>query len=77
MMNRLNALALGVICGGTAILSHPAPASATYIDPWTGGGSGDYGVLYCCVTYNSAQCCHWNTGCATKPGTCIQITATQ
>jgi len=71
MMNRLNVLAFAVICGGAAIVSRPAPASATYIDPWTGGG--DYATLYCCETANNSRCCYPNTGCRTRLGTCEQI----
>lgn len=73
MKRLLNVLSLGVICGGASVLAHPVRASATYINPWTSGG--DYGVLYCCESTRTASCCYWNTGCATRASTCMQIPA--
>jgi hypothetical protein len=69
MNARLNTLALAAILAGAAILSRPAPVSATYIDPW---GGGDLGITYCCVT-GLTRCCYLNSGCATKEGVCVRI----
>jgi hypothetical protein len=70
MKRLLNMVSLGVILGGGAILAGPTRASATYINPW--GGGGDLGLTYCCDT-GSTHCCFLNAGCATKEGYCIRI----
>lgn len=71
MMNKLlNAAALAVVVCGGGILAAPAPASATYINPWTSGGDSG-GVTYCCRT-GDTYCCYMS-GCATKEGTCVRV----
>jgi hypothetical protein len=73
MMKRLlNAGSLAVIFGGATILAHPGTASATYINPW--GGGGDLGATYCCDT-GTTHCCFLNSGCATKAGVCVRVGA--
>ncbi|HYH82453.1 MAG TPA: hypothetical protein VEX86_21860 [Longimicrobium sp.] len=69
MNMRIDTLALAAILGGGAILGRPAPASATYMDPWKGG---ELGITYCCVT-GPTRCCYLNAGCATKEGHCVRI----
>lgn len=74
MKKLLNALSLAVICAGSAIVSRPAPASATYLNPWTGGGTGSgSGIVYCCETNPTASCCY-ATGCQTRAGMCSLYT---
>jgi hypothetical protein len=68
-MRIVNLAALAVIVGGGAVLARPAPASATYIDPWGGGG----GSTYCCASQD-AYCCS-RTGCSTVAGVCIPLRA--
>lgn len=75
MKKLLNLLALAVVCAGSAILSRPAPANATYFNPWTGGGGsgGGSGIIYCCESANTASCCY-ATGCQTRAGMCSLYT---
>ncbi|HET7232145.1 MAG TPA: hypothetical protein VFJ16_19215 [Longimicrobium sp.] len=70
MKKRVNAIALAVIVGGAGLLARPGSASATYINPWTGGGDNG-GVTFCCKT-DDTFCCY-NTGCATSPGRCVKV----
>jgi hypothetical protein len=71
MNRRLNSLALAAILGGAAILARPVPVSATYINPW--GGGGELGITYCCSTGANTHCCYMNSGCLTKEGVCMRI----
>ena len=62
MRKRINLLALLVIAAGGAVFARPAPAGATYYNPWTAGESGS-----CCSATNVfgrvvVQCCS-ATGC--------------
>lgn len=70
MKTRLNLALLALILSGTAVLTRPVPASATWYDPWGDYGGGGGGVEYCCVTPGSSSCCYRTTGCMTKPGMC-------
>lgn len=70
MKTLLNGLAASVILGGAAVLGSPAPVSATYLNPLSGGG-GSAGVSFCCAT-GTTHCCY-TTGCATKEGVCVRV----
>ena len=70
MTRRIDLLAGAVILAGATALGQPAPAHATYYDPWTRPSEG--GVLYCCDTRPTARCCS-QTGCMTKDGLCLVV----
>jgi cytochrome c oxidase assembly factor CtaG len=68
MRKRINLLALLVIAAGAAVFARPAPAEATYYNPWQPPSS-------CCVArdaYGSviSQCCSAG-GCMVTAGKCI------
>jgi len=68
MRKRINLLALMVIAAGGAIIAKPAPAGATYIDPW-----GDTNRS-CCSAVDSfgrriGECCN-SGGCSITYGKC-------
>ncbi|HYH82454.1 MAG TPA: hypothetical protein VEX86_21865 [Longimicrobium sp.] len=71
MAKRINLLALLVIAAGGAVLARPAPASATYYDPWRTH------IESCCTAYDGwgrtvQQCCS-NNGCYITKGLCTPL----
>jgi len=70
---RIDLLAAAVILAGATTLGGPTPAHATYLNPLeVAARSGSGGVIYCCKTSPTAECCS-NTGCATRDGFCISV----
>jgi hypothetical protein len=70
---RIDLLAGAVILAGATTLGHPAQAHATYLNPLdAAANSGSSGMIYCCSTPPTAQCCS-STGCATRDGMCISL----
>ena len=71
MAKRINLLSLLVIAAGGAVLARPAPASATYYDPW-----GTH-IESCCTAYDGygrvlSQCCS-STGCWITRYQCLPL----
>jgi len=69
---RIDLLACAVILAGATGMSQPTLAHATYINPLEAAAHSGSGVVYCCSTPPTAQCCS-NTGCATREGMCISL----
>lgn len=72
MRKRINLLALLVIAAGGAVFARPAPANATYYNPWTGSGQS------CCAAYNVfgrtlVQCCSANGCSINTQGRCMPL----
>lgn len=73
MRKRINLLALVVIAAGAAVVARPAPAEATYYNPWT-GGSGES----CCSAISVfgrvlVQCCSPNGCTINTQGRCAPM----
>lgn len=69
---RIDLLAAAVILAGATTLVQPTPAHATYMNPLDAAARSGSGVVYCCRTPPTAECCS-NTGCATRDGFCIVV----
>lgn len=76
MRNRINLLALVVIAAGGALFARPAPANATYLDPWRGTGES----TSCCTKHvggwwgrDEIACCS-SSGCfIASDGKCLPL----